>query len=306
VTREALLVVHSGHKANLTTAARVAHRLAASGVRLRIFADEWLELPVDLPNGMEPIPIEPRPEAAEGVEVVLVLGGDGTLLRAAELARPVGVPLLGVNLGHVGFLAEADPESLDDAVSAVIQADYHVEERMTVEASVVVNGGPVRHTWALNEAVVEKTNRERILDVVLEVDGRPVTGFGCDGMLCSTPTGSTAYAFSAGGPVIWPGVDALLLVPLTAHALFARPLVISPRSRVAVEVDAHGYPAVLVCDGRRTVPVPPGARVELVRGATPVRLVRLREQPFADRLVRKFNLPVRGWRGAPSSVRGRP
>jgi NAD+ kinase len=306
VTREALLVVHSGHKANLTTAARVAHRLAASGVRLRIFADEWLELPVDLPTGMEPIPIEPRPEAAEGVEVVLVLGGDGTLLRAAELARPVGVPLLGVNLGHVGFLAEADPESLDDAVSAVIQADYHVEERMTVEASVVVNGGPVRHTWALNEAVVEKTNRERILDVVLEVDGRPVTGFGCDGMLCSTPTGSTAYAFSAGGPVIWPGVDALLLVPLTAHALFARPLVISPRSRVAVEVDAHGYPAVLVCDGRRTVPVPPGARVELVRGATPVRLVRLREQPFADRLVRKFNLPVRGWRGAPSSVRGRP
>jgi NAD+ kinase len=306
VTREALLVVHSGHKANLTTATRVAHRLAAAGVRLRIFADEWLELPVDLPTGMEPVPIEPRPEAAEGVEVVLVLGGDGTLLRAAELARPVGVPLLGVNLGHVGFLAEADPESLDDAVSAVIQADYHVEERMTVEASVVVNGGPVRHTWALNEAVVEKTNRERILDVVLEVDGRPVTGFGCDGMLCSTPTGSTAYAFSAGGPVIWPEVDALLLVPLTAHALFARPLVVSPGSRVAVEVDAHGYPAVLVCDGRRTVPVPPGARVELVRGATPVRLVRLREQPFADRLVRKFNLPVRGWRGAPSSVRGQP
>jgi NAD+ kinase len=275
-------------------------------VRLRIFADEWLELPVDLPTGMEPLPIEPRPEAAEGVEVVLVLGGDGTLLRAAELARPVGVPLLGVNLGHVGFLAEADPESLDDAVSAVIQADYHVEERMTVEASVVVNGGPVRHSWALNEAVVEKTNRERILDVVLEVDGRPVTGFGCDGMLCSTPTGSTAYAFSAGGPVIWPEVDALLLVPLTAHALFARPLVVSPGSRVAVEVDAHGYPAVLVCDGRRTVPVPPGARVELARGATPVRLVRLREQPFADRLVRKFNLPVRGWRGAPSSVRGQP
>jgi NAD+ kinase len=306
VTREALLVVHSGHKANLTTAARVAHRLAAAGVRLRIFADEWLELPVDLPTGMEPISIEPHPEAAEGVEVVLVLGGDGTLLRAAELARPVGVPLLGVNLGHVGFLAEADPESLDDAVGAVIQADYHVEERMTVEASVVVNGGPIRHTWALNEAVVEKTNRERILDVVLEVDGRPVTGFGCDGMLCSTPTGSTAYAFSAGGPVIWPEVDALLLVPLTAHALFARPLVVSPRSRVAVEVDAQGYPAVLVCDGRRTVPVPPGARVELVRGATPVRLVRLREQPFADRLVRKFNLPVRGWRGAPSSVRGRP
>jgi NAD+ kinase len=298
-----LLVVHAGHKTNLITATRVAHRLADEGVRLRIFADEWLELPVDLPAGMEPVPIEPVPGAAEGVEVVLVLGGDGTLLRAAELARPVGVPLLGVNLGHVGFLAEADPDSLDDAVNAVIQADYHVEERMTLEASVVVDGGPVRRTWALNEAVVEKVNRERILDVVLEVDGRPVTGFGCDGMLCSTPTGSTAYAFSAGGPVVWPEVEALLLVPLSAHALFARPLVISPSSQVAVEVDARGYPAVLVCDGRRTVPVPPGARVELARGAAPVRLVRLREQPFADRLVRKFNLPVRGWRGAATPPR---
>jgi len=300
VTREALLVVHSGRKTNMTLAAGVARRLADAGIRLRIFADEWSELPIDLPAGMAPVPIEAQPRAAEGVEVVLVLGGDGTLLRAAELARPAGVPLLGVNLGRVGFLAEADPESLDEAISAVIESDYHVEERMTVEASVAINGGPVHRTWALNEAVVEKVNRGRILEVVLEVDGRPVTGFGCDGVLCSTPTGSTAYAFSAGGPVVWPEVEALLLVPLTAHALFARPLVISPTSEVAIEVDSRGYPAVLVCDGRRTIPVPPGARVELARGDVPVRLVRLREQPFTDRLVRKFSLPVRGWRGAPT------
>jgi NAD+ kinase len=299
VTREALLVVHSGRKANQSVAAGVVRRLAAAGIRLRIFADEWSELPVDLPAGMEPLPVDAHPGAADGAEVVLVLGGDGTLLRAAELARPAGVPLLGVNMGRVGFLAEADPESLDEAISAVIEADYHVEERMTVEASVVLNGGPVRSTWALNEACVEKVNRGRILEVVLEVDGRPVTGFGCDGVLCATPTGSTAYAFSAGGPVVWPEVQALLLVPLTAHALFARPLVISPSSEVAIEVDSRGYPAVLVCDGRRTIPVPPGARVELARGEAPVRLVRLREQPFTDRLVRKFELPVRGWRGAP-------
>jgi NAD+ kinase len=300
VTREALLVVHSGRKANQRVAAGVVQRLAAAGIRLRIFADEWTEEPLDLPVGMEPIPIEAKPQAAEGVEVVLVLGGDGTLLRAAELARPAGVPLLGVNLGRVGFLAEADPESLDEAITAVIESDYHVEERMTLEASVMLNGGPVRSSWALNEAVVEKVNRGRILDVVLEVDGRPVTGFGCDGVLCATPTGSTAYAFSAGGPVVWPDVQALLLVPLTAHALFARPLVISPSSAVAVELDARGYPAVLVCDGRRTIPVPPGGRVELSQGEAPVRLVRLREQPFTDRLVRKFSLPVRGWRGAPT------
>lgn len=300
MTREALLVVHSGRKANQEVAAGVVRRLAQAGIRLRIFAEELLELPVDLPPGLEPVVVDFCSKAVEGVEVALVLGGDGTLLRAAELARPAGVPLLGVNLGRVGFLAEADPESLDDAVNAVIESDYHVEERMTVEAAVVINGGPVRRTWALNEACVEKTSRERILEVVLEVDGRPLTGFGCDGVICATPTGSTAYAFSAGGPVIWPDVRALLVVPLSAHALFARPVVISPNSTVAIEVDARGYPAVLVCDGRRTVPVPPGARVELEQGDLPVRLVRLREQPFTDRLVRKFNLPVRSWRGGPT------
>lgn len=298
MTREALLVVNSAHRGNQEVAARVVRRLASAGIRMRLFPDEWTEVPKDLPSGLEPIPVDFGAGAAKGVEVALVLGGDGTLLRAAELARPVAVPLLGVNLGHVGFLAEADPELLDEAVNAVIENDYHVEERMTVEAAVTANGGPVRRDWALNEAAVDKTSRTRILDVVLEVDGRPVTGFGCDGVLCATPTGSTAYAFSAGGPVVWPEVEALLLVPLTAHALFARPLVISPRSEVAVEVHPGGFPAVLVCDGRRTIPVPPGARVELTRGDIPVRLVRLRTQPFTDRLVRKFNLPVRGWRGA--------
>nr|MBA2324432.1 NAD kinase [Pseudonocardiales bacterium] len=246
MTREVLLVMHAGRKANQEVAESVVRRLAAAGVRLRISADEWTELPADLAPEMQPKIVEFRPGVAEGAELALVLGGDGTLLRAAELARPSGVPLLGVNLGRVGFLAEAeaDPESLDQAVKAIIKGGYRVEERMTVEAAVVVNGDPVQRTWALNEACVEKTSRERILDVVLEVDGRPVTGFGCDGVLCSTPTGSTAYAFSAGGPVVWPEVRALLVVPLTAHALFARPLVVAPSSQVAVEVDARGFPAV--------------------------------------------------------------
>jgi NAD+ kinase len=302
MTREALLIVHSGRKANQEVAEGVVRRLAAGGVRLRIFADEWSEIPDDLPRGMEPKIVSRESEAAEGAEVALVLGGDGTLLRAAALARPSGVPLLGVNLGRVGFLAEAeaDPESLDHAVKAIIEGGYRVEERMTLEASVICNGDPVRSTWALNEACVEKTSRERILDVVLEVDGRPVTGFGCDGVLCSTPTGSTAYAFSAGGPVVWPEVRALLVVPMTAHALFARPLVVAPSSQVAVEVDPRGFPAVLVCDGQRSIPVPPGARVEIGQGDLPVRVVRLADQPFTDRLVRKFNLPIHGWRGGPA------
>jgi len=299
VTREVLVVLHAGREPNLRTAAAVARRLATDGIRLRVLAEEWSGVPDDhLPRTLTPRMIDGRPGCADGAEVVLVLGGDGTLLRAAQMARPVGVALLGVNLGRVGFLAEAEQESLDAALDAVVNGSYAIEERMTLDVLVRSNGDVIARTWALNEASVEKQRRERLLEVVLEVDGRPVSGFGCDGVICSTPTGSTAYAFSAGGPVVWPQVEALLLVPSNAHALFARPMVISPHSAVAIEVDAHGPAALLDCDGRRTVELAPGARVELARGAQPVRMVRLDGRPFADRLVRKFDLPVRGWRGA--------
>ena len=298
--REVLLVLHTGRATNRRTAAAVAARLAASGVRLRVLGDEWGEVgELDVRPGLAPRVVDGRPGCAEGAEVVLVLGGDGTLLRAAEMARPVGVPLLGVNLGRIGFLAETEQDNLDDAIDAIVAGTYEVEERMTLDAVARSNGDVLARTWALNEAAVDKSTRERILEVVREVDGRPVSAFGCDGVLCATPTGSTAYAFSAGGPLVWPQVEALLLVPSNAHALFARPMVISPSSQVAIEVDPGGPPAVLDCDGRRTVALPPGARVELTRGELPVRMVRLDGRPFADRLVRKFDLPVRGWRGAP-------
>jgi NAD+ kinase len=300
--REVLVVLHAGRPTNRYTAAAVARRLAADGVRLRMLGEEWkqvADLIGDLPPELAPRVVDARPGCAEGAEVALVLGGDGTLLRAAETARPVGVPLLGVNLGHIGFLAEAEQESLNEALRAVIEGGYDVEERMTVDAVAFVNGDEIARSWALNEASVEKASRERILEVVLEVDCRPVSAFGCDGVLCSTPTGSTAYAFSAGGPIVWPQVQALLLVPSNAHALFARPMVVSPDSQVAIEVADTGAPAVLDCDGRRTAALPPGARVEVTRGATPVRMVRLDGRPFTDRMVRKFDLPVRGWRGAP-------
>jgi NAD+ kinase len=249
--------------------------------------------------------------AADGVEVVLVIGGDGTLLRAAELARPAGAPLLGVNLGHVGFLAEAEPEHLFEAVEQAVTRRYLVEQRMTIDVTVQANNHVTTRTWALNEATVEKAARERMLDMVTEVDGRPLSRWGCDGVVFATPTGSTAYAFSAGGPVVWPEVEALLLVPISAHALFAGPMVVSPHSVLAAEVigaaggqdDAAG--AVLWCDGRRRVDLPPGARVEVRRGAAPVLLARLRRPgpdadggaAFTDRLVAKFGLPVQGWRG---------
>ncbi|MDT7717716.1 MAG: kinase [Pseudonocardiales bacterium] len=291
--REFLLVLHTGHAENLRTAEKVAQRLATAGIGVRVLAEETTHLDPALRDQQVPT----APEAATGADLVLVLGGDGTLLRAAELARPSGVPLLGVNLGRVGFLAEADLDSLDQTVRAIVDGDYFVDERMTVDVTASLNGSTLARTWALNEASVEKSRRERILDVVLEVDRRPVSGFGCDGVLCATPTGSTAYAFSAGGPVVWPDVDALVVVPNNAHALFARPLVVSPDSVVAVETDPQGHTAVLCCDGRRTFALPAGARIEVVRGAIPIRLVRLHDCPFTDRLVRKFELPVQGWRG---------
>jgi NAD+ kinase len=235
------------------------------------------------------------------LELAVVLGGDGTILKAAELVRDSQTPLLGINLGHVGFLAESEKNEIGSTIARVVAKDYLVKERLTLEVSVKLDGKEVYRTWALNEATVEKSARERMLEVVVEVDGRPLSSFGCDGIVMSTPTGSTAYAFSAGGPVVWPSVDALLMVPLSAHALFARPLVISPNSLLAVEVlQRSAGTGVLWCDGRRSTELPAGARVEVRKSDRSVRLARLRQGPFTDRLVKKFSLPVDGWRGPDS------
>jgi NAD+ kinase len=290
--REILLVVHTGRATNLQTAEKVAGWFTQAGVRLRTLTDEAGDLDPACTDTVVPADTS----AAAGTELVFALGGDGTLLRAAELAHPVGVPVLGVNLGHVGFLAEADSDALEEAVSRVVDGDYQVEDRMTIGVTAIANGVPIARTWALNEASVERGSRERVLDVMIEVDGQPVSSFGCDGVLCSTPTGSTAYAFSAGGPVVWPDVRALIVMPSNAHAMFARPLVVSPNSVVSVEVDPSGHPAVLACDGRRNFVLPPGARVEVGGDSEPLRLVRLGKAGFTERLVRKFELPVHGWR----------
>jgi NAD+ kinase len=290
--RAALLVAHTGRKDIVDLCREAAGRLLAAGFEVRMLASEAAE--IGLAGEVRSVPADDG--AAAGAELVLVLGGDGTFLRAAEFARPAGAGLLGVNLGHVGFLAETEPEALADTVRAIVARRYDVEERLTLDVAVLVNGQRTASGWALNEASVEKASRERMLDVVLEIDGRPLTSFGCDGVLCASPTGSTAYAFSAGGPVVWPDVQALLVVPTSAHALFARPLVIAPESTATVVVAEHGPPALLSCDGRRTVPVPAGARVTVRRGELPVRIVRMQARTFTDRLVAKFQLPVNGFR----------
>ena len=179
----------------------------------------------------------------------------------------------------------------------IVRRDYRVEERMTLEVAVRAGGRLLDRGWALNEASLEKGPRLGVLGVVLEVDGRPVSSFGCDGVLVSTPTGSTAYAFSAGGPVLWPDLEAIIVVPNNAHALFARPMVTSPDALIAIEIEATGHDALVFCDGRREMVVPAGGRLEVTRCETPLKWVRLDSAPFTDRLVRKFRLPVTGWRG---------
>jgi NAD+ kinase len=241
--------------------------------------------------------VDADPDAAKGCELVLGLGGDGTFLRAAELARNANVPVLGMNLGRIGFLAEAEAEAIDSVLEHVVARSYRIEERLTLDVAVRVKGEVVARGWALNEASLEKGPRLGVIGVVLEVDGRPVSTFGCDGVLVSTPTGSTAYAFSAGGPILWPDLEALLVVPNNAHALFARPMVTSPEAHIAIEIERDGHDALVFCDGRREMRVPAGARLEVRRCDVSVKWARLDSAPFTDRLVRKFRLPVTGWRG---------
>lgn len=294
--RRILLLAHTGRDEALAVARKVIGALRGHGILVRVLADEAAELNLDVSEGVEFVDED---VAAEGCELAVVIGGDGTILRAAELTHAAGTPVLGVNLGHVGFLAEAESEDIEATIEAIVERRYTAEDRLTIDVAVYQGKELVSTTWALNEASIEKAARQRMLEVIVEVDGRPLSRWGCDGVVCATPTGSTAYNFSAGGPIVWPGVDALLMVPISAHALFARPLVVAPDSVLAVEVLAQTQGAgVLWCDGRRTVELPPGARIEVRRGTKPVRLVRLHEAPFTDRLVAKFDLPVDGWRGA--------
>jgi NAD+ kinase len=300
VPRRVLLVAHTGREEAREVARAFCKALTGHGLHVRLLTQEAVDLGLDT-DDFHPVIETTAPDEFAGAdcELALVVGGDGTILRAAEITHDRGIPLLGVNLGHVGFLAEAEYDDLESVIDAIVARRYTIEDRLTIDVSVYRDGELVANTFALNEASVEKAARERMLEVIVEIDGRPVSRWGCDGVVCATPTGSTAYNFSAGGPIVWQGVEALLMVPISAHALFARPMVVSPTSRLAVEVLARtAGGGVLWCDGRRTVDLPPGARIEVRRGATAVPLVRLQSQSFADKLVAKFGLPVEGWRGA--------
>jgi len=228
------------------------------------------------------------------VDIAVVLGGDGTMLRAAELCRGKSTPILGINLGHVGFLAEIERPSLVEIVEAIASGSFYVEERMSLNYQLLRGGKSISSGWALNEVLVER-NDHQMIDLFVQIDHRPLSRWWCDSVICATPTGSTAYAYSAGGPVVWPEVDALVLLPLAAHALFSRPMVVSPRSEIVLDLESES--ADLNADGIRRTKLQKSDRIILTSAKEDVLLAHIKSATFTDRLVAKFKLPVEGWRG---------
>lgn len=288
--RQVLLVVHGGRGE--------ARALAADAVRL--LTNRGIGVCVDESDDTDSVlrglgATIVASGSALDAELALVFGGDGTVLRAAEAVHTQAVALLGFNLGHVGFLAEAETDHLDRVVQAIADRDYEVESRMALSVRVERESDDGWSSWALNEVSVERSSEPRVLEVGVSVDGEPLSRYGCDGIVCASATGSTAYAFSSGGPVMWPQVEAFAVVPVSAHALFARPLVVAPTSSVTIDVlSSHG--AYVWADGRRGTSLGLGDRVVVERHPDPVRFARVHSAPFTRRLVAKFQLPVAGWR----------
>ena len=274
--RVVAIVTHESRDSVISSAHSFRNSLRAVGIDARIVASRR------------------EVEALRNLELVVVIGGDGTILKAAELVRGMSVPIMGINYGHVGFLAEVDPSSQAEVVAAIVARKWSVEQRMTLDVVVRLPSGEEIGSWALNEVSIEKGPGSRMIETDIGVDGKPVSSFKTDCVLLSTPTGSTAYNFSAGGPIVWPDVEAIVLTPVAAHALFTRPMVVGPSSWLEVQIRADD--AMLWCDGRRKISAPVGATVRAQRGKHPVYLARLSDAPFSERLVKKLQLPVHGWR----------
>jgi len=287
-----LVIIHNNSVEAENVAAKVCKQL--QNIKIEIFALSE-DAKVLEKNGVKVQIFESSKE--DSANLALVFGGDGTILRAVEVSRDKKIPILGINLGHVGFLAEAELEHLEDVVKSIIEHSWIEEDRLALEVAVFKDNNKVFSTFALNDVAIEKSEPGHMFDVILEIDSQPVSRLSGDGIICATPTGSTAYAFSAGGPVVWPSVEAICVVPISAHALFAKPLVISTLSKIAIEIPANGTNGHLTADGRRSFDLFPGMRIEITKSKDYVHLARMEDKSFRQTLVKKFQLPVEGWRG---------
>jgi NAD+ kinase len=281
--RRAVVLINPSREEAVTAARKLAEILIPQGFDLVTPTEVEIE---NIPRV--------QTEDIGDVEVAVVLGGDGTILRGAEVTLLRGIPLLGINLGHVGFLAEVEKPEISAIAQSIIDKSYVSENRMVLGYSVERDGREISQGWALNEITVERDSTTMV-ELFVEIDHRPLSHWGCDGLICSTPTGSTAYAFSAGGPVLWPEIDALLLLPISAHALFSRPMVVSTKSEIVVTVESRV--ALLSADALRKLPLMEGDRVKISRNPNIIKLAHVHPTLFTDRLVAKFKLPVEGWRG---------
>ena len=285
--REVLLVLHPTRPQAKELAGSIVKTLSAEGFSFISSADTGI-------SGVTQVASEQVRQRYSEIELVLVLGGDGTILRGAEQIHGSNIPVLGINLGHVGFLAEIGKPSQIEIISAIRDKKYKTEKRMTLAYQVFRGDELVTKGWALNEVTVERST-EAMIELFVQVDHRPLSRWGCDAVICATPTGSTAYAFSAGGPVVWPEVEALVLLPLAAHALFSDPMVIGADSEIAIDVESDE--GVLSADGLRKFALKEKDRVVLTSDKSYINLAHIDAAPFTDRLVAKFKLPVDGWRG---------
>ena len=283
MSRRAIFVINPSRTEAVTAAKEISQILLKEGFQL------------STPSDVNIIGItQSSVENLNGAEVVIVLGGDGTILRGAEIARTQNIPILGINLGHVGFLAEVEKPALTEIAASIVAKNFVTENRMVLQYSVIRESAVISTGWALNEVTVER-NGTTMVELFVQIDNRPLSRWGCDGLICSTPTGSTAYAFSAGGPVLWPEIDALVLLPISAHALFARPMVVAPTSEIVVEIESSD--ALLSADALRKLPLRSGDRVQITKDSSVIKLSHINPTLFTDRLVAKFKLPVEGWRG---------
>lgn len=224
---------------------------------------------------------------ARGLDLVVSVGGDGTFLRAARVASGSGVPVLGVKVGRVGFLTEVEPDQAAALLERMLDGTARIEERLAVLAE----GSSFEPQWALNEVIVEKSARHRLIRLAVFVDETYVTTFSADGVISATPTGSTAYSFSAGGPIVSPSVPCFVVTPIAAHMVFDRSLVLAADQRVRLEVVGE-EPGLLSADGRESLELPVGSTVRIGRAPTPARFVRREDASAFHDLVRdKFDLP---------------
>jgi NAD+ kinase len=281
--RSCAFLINPSRPEAISAARELAPLLFSAGFSLYTISDVSIE-------GIKKVSAEELPE----VEIAVVLGGDGTILRGAEVTLSRKIPLLGINLGQVGFLAEVDRPSVQAIADSIIHKSHVSESRMVLKFALERDGKEISHGWALNEVTVERDGTTMV-ELFVEIDRRPLSHWGCDGVICSTPTGSTAYAFSAGGPVLWPEIEALVLLPISAHALFSRPMVVSPKSEIIVTVESSE--ALLSADALRKIPLKAGDRVIITRDEQTIKLSHVSANLFTDRLVAKFKLPVEGWRG---------